>query len=149
MALTHTHTGPYLRRVCHFTDQNGDLCCMLKKCVKSSWQVAAWLMATTAMAAANARTNLAPTPLDSQVVQLMHSHQQPEEGLVRGHLLRASQHSLYVWPEQHTVHPAQTPNLLSVSGNGTEHCKLWGANQYSHSQAPGMRCLHNQTLSAM
>ncbi len=46
-------------------------------------------MAAAAMAAAEAHTNLAPTPLDSQVVQLMHSHQQPEEGLIRGHLLRA------------------------------------------------------------
>jgi len=47
-------------------------------------------MAAAAMAAAEAHTNLAPTPLNSQVVQLMHSHQQPEEGLVRGHLVRAS-----------------------------------------------------------
>ena len=77
-------------------------------------------MAAAAMAAAEAHTNLAPTPLDSQVVQLMHSHQQPEEGLVRGHLLRASQHSFYVWPEQHTVHPAQTPNLLNILGEDAE-----------------------------
>jgi len=70
-------------------DQDIGLCCMLKQCDKSSWKVAAWLMAAAAMAAAEAHTNLAPTPLDSQVVQLMHSHQQPEEGLIRGHLLRA------------------------------------------------------------
>ncbi|KAA6429314.1 MAG: hypothetical protein FRX49_00709 [Trebouxia sp. A1-2] len=42
-----------------------------------------------AMAAAEAHTNLAPTPLDSQIVQLMHSHQQPEEGLVGGYLANA------------------------------------------------------------
>ena len=60
-----------------------------KQCINSSWKVAAWLMAAAAMAAAEAHTDLASTPLDSQIVQLMHSHQQPEEGLVRGHLLRA------------------------------------------------------------
>ena len=61
----------------------------LKQCVTSNLKGADWLMAAAATAAAEAHTNLAPTPLDSQVVQLMHSHQQPEEGLIRGHLLRA------------------------------------------------------------
>ena len=57
-----------------------------------------WSGSSLITAAANVHTYLSPTPLDGQVVQLMHGHQQAEEGLIGGYLLGACQHSLYIRP---------------------------------------------------
>lgn len=51
-------------------------------------------------------TYFTPTPLDGQVVQLVHCNQQPEEGFAGSHLVRAGQQGLKVWPQQHAVNPA-------------------------------------------